>query len=567
MTSNKAFRLTVCALALSAFGAFDSAQAQSGQAPFTIRRPPDGASVREKVRIEIPRSSISKDAFVAFYIDGVFQVALAPQEDAASATRPFTFLWDTKAEKTTDGIHTIRAVLYEPAADAGSSIAATEKASSEVKLTVANKIKNGPTSLLLRYKYREGMNLNYDRESKAVIAGGVSETGSSTDTELSLVSSKHLFDVEDTQPEISLVRNKTTSLKILMNGQETTLGPAQLSASLYQELDPLGQVKYETGATTGLVEFTAQGLPVNNTVELPLLPLQRVSIGQTWKTAGQRLDLPGLPPALQPRVVLTNKLEGLEWEGGRPTAKIHQTYEGSPMAEVQFGPIPITTPTITYERDIYLAYESGILVKTARTLTIKGKTTVNLGGPTQAAGGAAMAGMGRGGMMGMMGMPPGMMGSGGAPGASGSSMMNMMMNSSRGAGMNSGRPGGRGGFPGMGGAPGSGAGRGGMMGSGGMMGRPGGRGGFPGSGSGRGGVGRGGDDDDRGGGRAGMGSGGMMGSGAMMGGRGGMMGMPPGMGRGMGTIGGAMGTQDPDKPVTVKAVTNTELAQPAKTTR
>jgi hypothetical protein len=176
MSSRKALCLALCAVALGSFGSLANAHAQSAQAPFTIRRPPDGATVREKVRIEIPRASIRPGGFVAFYIDDKFQMALAPSEEAASLTKPFTYLWDTKASATPDGAHTIRAVLYEPAGGAGEGIAADEKGSTSVRLVVANRIHNGPHSLLLRYKYHEGENLVYSSDSKQLLAQSSLET-------------------------------------------------------------------------------------------------------------------------------------------------------------------------------------------------------------------------------------------------------------------------------------------------------------------------------------------------------------------------------------------------------
>ena len=66
----------------------------------------------------------------------------------------FPFTWDTKASGVSEGEHTLKAVLYEPNGLNPTSV--SEKGSSEVKVTVANKISNGPGSLLLRYRYREG---------------------------------------------------------------------------------------------------------------------------------------------------------------------------------------------------------------------------------------------------------------------------------------------------------------------------------------------------------------------------------------------------------------------------
>src|SRR5687768_18142661 len=74
--------LTLCTAAVRT-----SAQ---NEAPFTIRYPPDGASVRENVRVEVPLASIPQDAYVAYSIDDQFVVALAPtaEQRAAAAKNP-----------------------------------------------------------------------------------------------------------------------------------------------------------------------------------------------------------------------------------------------------------------------------------------------------------------------------------------------------------------------------------------------------------------------------------------------------------------------------------------------
>lgn len=528
MILRKVVPLAVCALAVSSVG-----QAYA-QAPFTIRRPGDGWTVREKVPVQIPRSSIPPGGFVGIFIDGKFDVALAP---SGPSNRPFTYVWDTKngdeqGKQVPDGPHTIKAVLYAPVANSSATAA---KASSQVHVIVANKIKSAPGPILLRYKYREGENLRYARDTKSYIVSALSGLEATSDQELASVSSRLLLDIQDVRSNVALVRNKLTALTIQQNGQETTLPSASLSASMYQELDPLGRVHYETGTAAGLEEFTSQGLPVDNTLELPILYPERVAVGDTWRTPG-RLDIPGLPPALEPRVWLTNKFEGLEWEEGRPTAKIRQTYEGPLGRTIQFGSIEITSPTVKYDRAIYLAYRSGLLVKSTRTLTISGRTSspLNTTQPGMAPGMAgAFGGAQRfGGMMG--GPPPGMM-MGGYPGMAGRP----------GAGMPSGPPPGMfqgyGGYPGMAGRPGGGGMPGGpppgmMGGYPGMAGR-GGRGGFGGR--------------FPGGGYPGMG-----------GPPPGMMGGYPGMAGG-GRFGGNRGPvntpQETDHPVTVKSVTVTRL--------
>jgi hypothetical protein len=467
MTIQKALQLSVCTLALGAAANMSVSRAQ-GQSPFTIRKPLDGSSVREKVRIEIPRASIGSGGFVAIYVDGKFALALAPQETEDG--KPFTYLWDTKSEKISDGEHAIRAVLFEPSGNTG----AAEKGSSEVKVNVANIIHDGPSSLLLRYKYTEGVNRDYAREGKSFIVGGVSETGTTTSNQnLADVKSKIHYDIQDVSfdrdrgMEIALVRNKLTELSILQNGTETTLDPGQLSNSVYQELGTTGKAFFELGTAAGLAEFMLLGLPVNNTLELPELPTARVQIGDTWATENQRIDIPGMPQALQPRVKIDNKLVDLEWQDGYPTARIHQSYKNTPpgVKVVVFGPAEISNPVISFDRDIYVAYNSGVLVKTMRSLTVAGRSTFIPGGPSPSSGG------------GYPGGAPGFSGAGGSPYGSSGGRAGSEEGGSPGmkGGGAGGFPSSSGGFPSSaGGSPGAGGRRGGSF--------PGSGGGFPGSG-------------------------------------------------------------------------------------
>src|SRR2546423_4916869 len=109
---------------LGAYGVRANAQ---NEAPFTIRKPPDGATVREKVKVEVPLASIPEGGYVAYYIDGEFQVALTPTAEQREHAKPgenYVFTWDTKKPvkrrgSTTesapaDGEHEITAKLYAP---------------------------------------------------------------------------------------------------------------------------------------------------------------------------------------------------------------------------------------------------------------------------------------------------------------------------------------------------------------------------------------------------------------------------------------------------------------------
>ncbi|HZT40786.1 MAG TPA: hypothetical protein VFA07_01285 [Chthonomonadaceae bacterium] len=479
MTSRKALLLAACALGLSVSGHLTGARAQGSQAPFTIRRPPDGSIVREQVRVQIPRASIPPGGFVGFFVDGQFLQAVQPSE--STHEEPFfSWVWDTKDLGIPDGEHTIRAVLYASAGAGFNTASATERGASEVRVRVENKIHGGPSLLYLRYKFRDGAALTYGIYAKDYIVGGVSETGTTTsDQDLSADSGKLEMDVYDVSTPSTLVRDKLTSLSYVAGGEETVFDPGQLPNSLYREIDQVGHVLYQTG---GSETNELGGVVLTDSLELPLLPSGPVTIGQEWLTPHQALDLPNILKETQPRVTLTNRLVDLEWEGGYPTAKIVQTYTGHPVKEITLGGIPITNPEIHFERDIYLAYKSGTLVKTVKKITYKGQTTAAIGAPppTQIASGPPNTGGMPGGMMG--GGPPGYPGGPpGFPGGAGGKFGNMGGAAGMRGMMGGGPPGYPGGMTGGGppGFPGGGGGKFGNMAGGrrGMMGGPGGFGG------------------------------------------------------------------------------------------
>lgn len=377
--------------------------------PFTIIRPPDGATVRENVAIQVPRASIPAEGYVAVYIDGKFVSALYPQGES---DKPFTYIWDTKGLGVSDGEHAVRLVLFGPAPNESSGT--MQLGSSEVRLNVANKIQNGPSVLHLRYRFPNGYEFRYSRDGSAVIVGGFSETGTSSDIPLTSISSRLVFDIEQPLPE-ALVRNKLTSLTIRQNGNEYTVPDEQLTTSVYELLDSLGQVHYEVRGSYGNLQTAAyngaangaavpaapfDGAPVADALHLPVLPEAGISVDETWISPQQRLDIPGLPAEQQPKITLHSRLVDLEWQNGYPTAKIHQSYDSTsdptklPESLVISG-ILILKPKIQFDRDIYFAYTAGRVVKMVSKLTIKGDTPsqINNASANGLAGGESPGGM------------------------------------------------------------------------------------------------------------------------------------------------------------------------------
>jgi hypothetical protein len=66
-----------------------------------IKSPRDGATVREKVQIVVPRTNIPPNGFLALYIDNEFILAQSP---STTDTRPIVFTWDTKQPRGKIGL-------------------------------------------------------------------------------------------------------------------------------------------------------------------------------------------------------------------------------------------------------------------------------------------------------------------------------------------------------------------------------------------------------------------------------------------------------------------------------
>jgi len=412
------------------------------EAPFTIRYPPDGATVREKVHIQVPLASIPENGYVQISINGKFRAAITPTTEqraeirkAATTKTPlkgastFEFVWDTKApEKSlfsdkeivpSDGPAEISARLYVN--NAGTAGGATLKQTSSVRVTVANKITANPGPISLRYKFVDGSLRTYARTGSTVLVAGVSQgAGSSGDQELLGQSSKLEISVDDIYADgQAILRNRLMQMTVRQSGQLSIYSDNDLPGSLYEQVSPLGRVTYQNRSLS-FDAFTSQGLPVSGTIDLPILPTAPVRVGDTWHTKNVPLAIPSMMPECQvqvtgsgnintfaeaymagtaeellgtfvvmkkPTVTISSKLEGLEWEGGYPTAHIVETFDGSSgptMDGIIFGNTFIETPKINYRRDIYVAFKSGVLVKMVQKLEVSGRSpqyadTTNMG--------------------------------------------------------------------------------------------------------------------------------------------------------------------------------------------
>jgi len=339
--------------------------------PFNILRPADGAIVREKVRIEVPRASIPQGGFVGIYIDGKFQTSLAPRQDDKEPR--LRYIWDTKkpmldpstqkTEPIQDGEHTITVVLYDPEGKA------IDRA--EVRVQVANQegIKLPNIGARLQYRFRLGENVNYKQHDEVILLAGQTGaeiTGGVTGEQVAYEADTffNLF-AYDIRGDTFIIRQRANKQQVLAYNQPVyTLGEEMFRAVL-QFVTPLGNVVYQNVDTTN-------DPYVFRVMVLPVLPELRVKPGDTW-TSFAHILLPDMPAERARKVLAQNKLEGVEWEGGYPTVRIRQTYEGTLSGTLQFSNYVLQNPKVKLDRTLWFAFNAGRLVRSETTVEIEGQ--------------------------------------------------------------------------------------------------------------------------------------------------------------------------------------------------
>ena len=163
-------RILTAAIVVAACGA---AYAQS----FTIRRPADGSTVREVVKVRIPRASIPATGYVGIIINGKFLEAVSPVTKEDVVDKDFVYNLDTKARNIPDGNLRIEAVLY---ADFGDASRVLSRSSVRLTLDNRNSIKPPAGGFKLRYGFKSGRAYEYRmdfRQSQQIMSEAQARMG------------------------------------------------------------------------------------------------------------------------------------------------------------------------------------------------------------------------------------------------------------------------------------------------------------------------------------------------------------------------------------------------------
>ena len=320
-----------------------------------IARPVDSATVREVVNILVPVSAVPEGGFITCIIDGRYQCATDRQSEDG---RYFVYRWDTKAVEVSpetgkvkgrpqEGKHVIIAQAYgSDGKKTGSSAqvtvyvkndASSDMPSNGIKLRYKNTL---GTSNEYHFKYTEDIKSVEGATTLAKAIGEAVEGGEGTVVRR----------VEDRVSGDSVLVRQSLIDSLTMYYAGTPVPQYNLmTKSEYHIEDSTGHVTY-------LMSSTSHGIPIG--IDLPILPAKAVKIGDTWveplkvfkyALTGEAAKLSG-----------TSALEGLEWQGGQPCARIKTQFSGT--VRLPYSTIARTPLSISGEATTYFAYKIGKLI-------------------------------------------------------------------------------------------------------------------------------------------------------------------------------------------------------------
>ncbi|MCL6623444.1 MAG: hypothetical protein K6T17_02355 [Fimbriimonadales bacterium] len=410
------------------------------QAPFTIVRPAEGAKVREVVEILLPKGSIPRGGFIGVSVDGKFIEARVPTFDEKRGF--YVYQLDTKARGIKDGDRTISVNLY--ANVRGKPVIADR---SEVRVRVANHegITVPKEGLLLRYKFHPGRELYYQIETGLFVSTWTDARsrlgGRATEIPISTRQIRLLQVVDNVKPDgTAVVRyqvvpkpGKDYVVATLRGSTQPEKVPLAELAPFYRLMNPLGREVYaDVPYWVGAQERSGNFRGVYHILPTPELPEDRVQVGDVWQGALLFVIEPE-DPSMDPldyiiqtgksvdRVQARGALVSVEWEQGKPCAKIRY--------EIEYG-VPERVQRILrvmdqefrgdhrlrYEQTVWLSLDDGLLVRNELVVEADFRQEeAPAGGPGAGPGGGAPTPGGR--------ERPAVAGGGGGSGATGVGMV------------------------------------------------------------------------------------------------------------------------------------------------
>lgn len=380
------------------------------QGTFTIRQPVEGQTVRETVAIRIPRNSVPDGGYVGILVNGKFIEAALPLVEG----RDYVYRLDTKARGIADGRLKLEAVLY---VDYNEKPRVVNRSSVNVRLDNRTSIQVPATGLRLRYKFAPGVERFYqvdNRVSFSTISDRQNRAGGrAAELPLDAEQFRYVYAVENTKRSGAGIEGLIRMQPLPKAGRDeiyvTTADDPQPRrfdsrslASIYMQVTDTGR---EIFGGPGLYvpmqgsSGTIGGYDLYAIIPLPVLPSKPVKVGESWQA-------PFLADNFTPATAYTNDrltlpypargtFEGLEYEGGRRTAKIRNTIAlGTTSTEgrlLQQQGRAFSDDKIELNELIWFDIDRGVITKLERNVTIDRKVE-NASGIAGSGGNAPRAG-------------------------------------------------------------------------------------------------------------------------------------------------------------------------------
>ncbi len=383
------------------------------QSNFTIRKPVDGATVREivPIRIAIPNDVPRANVYVGIMINGKFVEAVDP-----GASGDLIYRLDTKGRKIADGKLNFEAVLY---ADLGDTSRVLNRSSVELNVDNHTSIKIPAGGMKIRYKFQPGHEFTYVAEQRQVIATitDAQRRSGSRAAELPSESEKirYLYAHENKYNVNGGTEGLIRLQPLVTKGKDYVFLRTSLNPDgrryLDFELAPIYMRITDTGREVfGSAPFY---IPMEGSVAsgsrldlfalnpLPVLPTRAVKPGDRWAAPFllPKFDMENL--LIQNKFTSNNEaravLESIEYQGGRPTAKIHISIQAGAAVGTSaelgkaLGPVAQELDQV-----VWFDLNLGMPVRIEQTMTIDIRADA-IGQGAGGNGGANSNGGGRGG--------------------------------------------------------------------------------------------------------------------------------------------------------------------------
>jgi hypothetical protein len=398
------------------------------QAPFTIVRPADGAKVREKVHVLIPKNSIPQGGYLGVFMNGKFIEAVTPPLSG----KYYDYVLDTKGRGIADGKINLEMVLY---VDYNDNPRIVDRSSVTVNVANSASIAIPANGFKLRYHFNPKSELTYTLEQRVAAStiSGTQNRAGGRPAELPLEAEKVrlLYAVDNAYGNgDGLVRIQALPEKgkdfVMLTTESNTESEKFYDYNMhpiYMRVTSTGREIFgsvpEYFPMEGTSGSTGEDVMTNlyALYPLPTLPEKAVRPGDSWQSRFQNgvLDLTKMAETtrLTSKFPARGQFVGVEWEMGHPCAKIQNIIASGTKSlegdQLKARGSAFADDKVELKETIWFALDKGIIMKSIRDMTLDRKMESQGGGAPGGfgpSGGPSGPGRSGGGGMGDQ-LPPG----------------------------------------------------------------------------------------------------------------------------------------------------------------